>query len=109
MGLPYDARATDAWACGVVLFALLESRLPFDIIAGAPPGARRGRVAHRIARCEWSWAAGENMPPCWDPAKDIVERLLRRRERRIALTDVQTLDWVRGGIDIPGGLRCADE
>ncbi|KAI9768013.1 MAG: hypothetical protein M1840_005325 [Geoglossum simile] len=107
MGLPYDARSTDAWACGVVLFAILESRLPFDIVGGT--GARRGRVAHRIARCEWSWG-DDQMGPLWEGAKDVVEGLLRRRERRLALADVQALEWVRGGIDIPGGgLRCAGE
>ena len=29
-GRPYDGRETDAWACGVVLFALVARRLPFD-------------------------------------------------------------------------------
>ncbi|TAQ83961.1 hypothetical protein B7494_g7720 [Chlorociboria aeruginascens] len=30
MGQPYDGRSTDAWSLGVLLYALLESRLPFD-------------------------------------------------------------------------------
>ncbi|KAI0628759.1 kinase-like domain-containing protein, partial [Trametes polyzona] len=30
MGRPYDGRETDAWACGVVLYALASRRLPFD-------------------------------------------------------------------------------
>lgn len=29
-GGPYDGRATDAWACGVVLFAIVTGGLPFD-------------------------------------------------------------------------------
>jgi len=52
LGQPYDGRATDAWALGVILYSLLESRLPFD----PPPDARRpGKVAHRIAMGQWKW------------------------------------------------------
>ena len=52
LGQPYDGRATDAWALGVILYCLLESRLPFD----PPPNARRsGKVAHRIAMGQWKW------------------------------------------------------
>jgi protein-serine/threonine kinase len=52
LGQPYDGRATDSWALGVILYSLLESRLPFD----PPPDARRpGKVAHRIAMGQWKW------------------------------------------------------
>lgn len=43
-GRGYDARATDAWACGVVLFAVCVRRLPFgdgvDADAGEGTGIR---------------------------------------------------------------------
>lgn len=65
MGQPYDGRATDAWSLGVLLYALLESRLPFDPYY--PPGSMvpngvdamrmRSRTSHRIARVEWRWIA----------------------------------------------------
>lgn len=52
LGQPYDGRSTDAWALGVLLYALIEGRLPFD----APPGRPdRSRNTHRIARCDWIW------------------------------------------------------
>ncbi|KAJ9639476.1 hypothetical protein H2199_006510 [Coniosporium tulheliwenetii] len=41
LGQPYDGRQTDAWALGVLLYALVEGRLPFDP-APAGPGKRRG-------------------------------------------------------------------
>ncbi|KAF8496836.1 kinase-like domain-containing protein [Russula emetica] len=54
----YDGRETDAWALGVVLFALVTRSLPFD--SPPPPTdaeverARRKWVL-RVVRGEWSW------------------------------------------------------
>ncbi|KAF7359169.1 hypothetical protein MSAN_01258600 [Mycena sanguinolenta] len=73
-GRRYDARETDAWACGVVLYALCGRRLPFGEGAiantradevgpgriGREGGAREGAAARRhwlmcIARGEYEW------------------------------------------------------
>ncbi|KAJ7221620.1 kinase-like protein [Mycena pura] len=68
-GGKYDARETDAWACGVVLYALCVRRLPFGEGAAGPGdggrigregGARAANAARRhwlmsIARGEWEW------------------------------------------------------
>ena len=67
----YDARKTDAWACGVVLYALVARHLPFGEGVGAQSiggnriggerGAGRGSAAERrhwlmrIARGEYEW------------------------------------------------------
>jgi protein-serine/threonine kinase len=58
----YDGRETDAWALGVVLFALTTRSLPFDppLPLDVPPTdgeverARR-RWVLRVVRGEWSW------------------------------------------------------
>ncbi|KAJ7491139.1 kinase-like protein [Mycena latifolia] len=69
-GRRYDARETDAWACGVVLYALCGRRLPFgEGVAGGgggrigreggqreDPGARRHWLMC-IARGEYEWPA----------------------------------------------------
>ncbi|KAJ6546869.1 kinase-like domain-containing protein [Mycena capillaripes] len=73
-GRRYDARETDAWACGVVLYALCARRLPFGEGAargdeasegriGREGGVREGVAARRhwlmsIARGEWEWPEG---------------------------------------------------
>ena len=49
MAKAYDGRETDAWACGVVLYALATRRLPFD--APSPDG-----IPHdQLARIEADW------------------------------------------------------
>lgn len=68
-GRPYDGRETDAWACGVVLYALATRRLPFDrqrtreqdetnqpsAPNKADLRAERRALLVRIAKAEFSW------------------------------------------------------
>ncbi|KAK7024012.1 kinase-like domain-containing protein [Favolaschia claudopus] len=79
-GRRYDARETDAWACGVVLYGLCARRLPFGEGAtsndgpgriGREGGVRESAATRRhwlmcIARGEWEWpsvsAAHEERP-----------------------------------------------
>lgn len=124
MGQPYDGRATDAWALGVLLYALMEGRLPFD----PPPGGSeqqkmRSRTAHRIARCEWKWykladgggggsgggGGGDGQgqldgvalaQPELDGGKHIVEGLLKRASKRWKLDTVEADEWVRDAITV---------
>ncbi|KAF1847523.1 kinase-like protein [Cucurbitaria berberidis CBS 394.84] len=112
LGQPYDGRSTDAWALGVLLYALMEGRLPFD----PPPGkaASRSRAAHRIARCDWVWVKFGNEDGEWDPekgvewagARECVEGLLKKVSRgRKSLEDIEKVEWVQQGIQVEGGLK----
>ena len=110
LGQEYDGRSTDAWALGVVLYAIMEGRLPFDVVPGS---RRRSPTSHKIARCEWQWVRWADDEGEWDavkgqelnPAKDIVEGLIAKRRSRWDLTKVAETEWVRGGVAVPGGLR----
>jgi protein-serine/threonine kinase len=122
LGQPYDGRATDAWSLGVLLYALIESRLPFD----PPPGASdyqrmRSRTSHRIARVEWSWIkyAGEDgdhdanialfEKDGLKGAMEITEGLLKRARSRWPLSQVVEHEWVRDAIQVEGGLKFPEE
>ncbi|KIW12119.1 hypothetical protein PV08_09393 [Exophiala spinifera] len=119
MGQPYDGRQTDAWALGVLLYALMEGRLPFDPLPGArgDPATLRARTPHRIARCEWAWVKYGDEDGNWDPEKGrefagadlCVDGLLKRNTRRKPLAELREMPWVKEGIQVDGGLRWVEE
>ncbi|KAI4111144.1 MAG: hypothetical protein LQ339_000872 [Xanthoria mediterranea] len=114
MGQEYDGRATDAWALGVLLYAIMEGRLPFDPIPGS---RRKSPTSHRIARCEWSWVKWADSDGEWDTgkgaslegARKIVEGLLLRASRRWSLGKVEATEWVGQGMAVVSGLKIDDD
>lgn len=95
----YDGRETDAWALGVVLFALLTRTLPFDPppTLDVPPAdteAERARMRWvlRVVRGEWSWPVVPQAPadtPMCDGA--TVESPEPRGTALMRMTAVQNL------------------
>ncbi|THV70849.1 Pkinase-domain-containing protein [Aureobasidium pullulans] len=120
LGQPYDGRSTDGWALGVLLYALMESRLPFDCPPGKP---ERSRPSHRIARADWMWCKFGDEDGEWDDTRDgskefkgwegaraVVEGLLKKvRMGRKGLGEIEDMDWVKEGIQVEGGLKAFDD
>jgi serine/threonine protein kinase len=63
-GQKYEGGATDIWSCGVILFALLTGRLPFD----------DKNVRHLLGKVR---AGSFEVPPYVDPlAEDLIRKML---------------------------------
>ena len=115
----YDARETDAWACGVVLYTLVVQKLPFGegVVGNKSAGERpdkteRKKWLMRIAKGEYSWpevgnaesALADLVGPSLASscgAKRIVGKLLVRDPgKRARIADLWADPWMKGtGID----------
>ncbi|KAK0455215.1 kinase-like domain-containing protein [Desarmillaria tabescens] len=118
----YDARETDAWACGVALYEIMTRLLPFGEgpsdgkpygrakFAGTPSERRQWLI--KIARAEWKWPEGskhgdgeESIVECTG-ARRMVERLLvRDPSKRSRIIDLWDDEWMSGLVSPPPSGR----
>ncbi|SCV00403.1 LAMI_0G04808g1_1 [Lachancea mirantina] len=93
MGVPYDGKLSDSWALGVVLFALLEDRLPFDPLPTSARSSRQRRrsTVHRISCYEWQWLKFVDEA---HPAKEIVANCLQRKTTRWDVMKISETPYV---------------
>ncbi|KAK6463802.1 kinase-like domain-containing protein [Scheffersomyces coipomensis] len=121
MGLKYNGKLTDSWSVGVLIYAILEERLPFDLpsldvltASGISPSVIKRRrsknsSAHRIAMIDWDWFKvneylnddsniNADIKQIITQLKSIVQVLLVRRDKRITVTDICTnneFHWIK--------------
>ncbi|CEH18548.1 serine threonine-protein kinase [Ceraceosorus bombacis] len=85
-GKAYRGDASDIWSCGIILFALLCGRLPFDDpnIQVLLSKVKRGRF---------------EMPAFLEPgAKDLISRMLEiQPERRLRMDQIMRHPWFTNG------------
>lgn len=95
MGYDYDGRQTDAWACGIVLYALAVRSLPFDPKSLDNGHGSRRRYLVRIAKCEYSWPSDASL--AIEDLRKVVRRLLvRDPARRAKIVDLWDEEFMRG-------------
>lgn len=98
----YDAKKTDIWACGVVLFIMF---------AGFPP-FQQPRVSDwwfeklNSNRQALFWKAHERSHPFPEAFKDLINNVLRVDEaRRFTIEQIRAHPWFNGPIIPPEQLR----
>ncbi|KAM0787411.1 hypothetical protein ACM66B_003494 [Microbotryomycetes sp. NB124-2] len=82
-GLNYHGSSSDIWSCGIILFALLTGRLPFD----------DENIRNLLAKVK---VGKFNMPQeLPTDAKDLIRRMLEvDPEKRITMDEIQKHPWV---------------
>jgi protein-serine/threonine kinase len=95
LGSSYDGRQTDAWACGIVLYALAVRSLPFDPKATNYGRDSRRKYFVRIASAEYSWP--EDATFATEDLRKVVARLLvRDANKRAKIVDLWEEDFMLG-------------
>jgi tRNA (cytidine32/guanosine34-2'-O)-methyltransferase len=94
MGRSYDGRETDAWAMGVVLYALVAGELPFDgPEMGKSEKEERKRRMMRIAKGQYTWPEGVGSAA----VREVVDRLLvRDPKKRMRVVESWDTEWFKG-------------
>ncbi|EPY49424.1 CAMK protein kinase Ppk27 [Schizosaccharomyces cryophilus OY26] len=112
MGLAHDGFKADCWSLGILLFSMIEGRLPFDAIPPFedPPDIRIKRYVQRLVRLTYNWIRCK--PPkkqehelsdnsasysldLWIEARDLVQSLLVHRDHRPYSQEILKNSWIR--------------
>lgn len=93
-GIEYNGTEVDAWSCGVVLYAMLFGRFPFNSNANK-------RIAQKIIDCEYKlpWAVSED-------AQNLLKDLLCVNPlKRLTVKEALNSRWFQNSsIEYPIGL-----
>ncbi|GLC38360.1 hypothetical protein PLESTM_000717400 [Pleodorina starrii] len=106
----YDGHKADIWSAGVVLYAMLFSRVPFEVMqepqqpgqgqqgAGAGGGAARDRAAtiQRILEGDWCVPPGMTVSP--QCLHLLTQMLVPDPNRRISMAEIMEHPWFRSGL-----------
>ena len=90
---PFDGRAIDIWAVGIMLFTMLVGGPPHAI-----PTRRDARFEAigqgRLIEVLQAWECTELVP---DPAQDILNGMLREEPAaRVTVAEIEAHPWLRG-------------
>ncbi|GIL87876.1 hypothetical protein Vretifemale_15924, partial [Volvox reticuliferus] len=101
----YDGHKADIWSAGVVLYAMLFSRVPFEVMhepaqqgqGQGQPGARdRAATIQRILEGDWSVPPGMSVTP--QCLHLLTQMLVPNPARRITMAAIMEHPWFRSGL-----------
>ncbi|GIL67789.1 hypothetical protein Vafri_21068 [Volvox africanus] len=101
----YDGHKADIWSAGVVLYAMLFSRVPFEVMhepaqqgqGQGQPGARdRAATIQRILEGDWSVPPGMSVTP--QCLHLLTQMLVPNPARRISMAAIMEHPWFRSGL-----------
>lgn len=85
---PYSAALADVWSCGVCLFAMIATRLPFG--GSEDTAADRGALRSKVLSGVW-----DVRPPCSAAACGLLEAMLSvAAAERITLIEILEHEWM---------------
>ena len=92
---PYDGTKVDAWACGVILYAMLEGDYPFGVGGGKGVGRKGDKQLHE--RLRRGWAAVEFPRHFQRGAIALLKRLLTADPAvRVSCQEALMDEWFQG-------------
>lgn len=94
----YDGKKADVWSTGIMLYAMLFCRYPFDSAEDSSLGsAERGqRMMKRIVKGHWSFPPAPKLTPS---CQDLLRQLLTvDSSRRASLQEVMEHPWFQEGL-----------
>ncbi|GFR52332.1 hypothetical protein Agub_g14872 [Astrephomene gubernaculifera] len=105
-GQAYRATAADVWACGVMLFAMLLGRFPYDHAGHPDPnsdGAHVEVLAEQMQVVEGEWAKSPRLAPyvalLSEQCRDFLAKLLDADEaRRINIPSIREHPWFKAAL-----------
>ncbi|GIL65194.1 hypothetical protein Vafri_18977 [Volvox africanus] len=100
-GKTYSATAADVWACGVMLFAMLLGRFPYDHVGHPDPnssGAHFEVWTEQMKASNGDWQATPRVAPhinlLTEECKDLLGKMLDTEEKqRITIPEIRKHAW----------------
>ncbi|CAL8464979.1 g4514 [Coccomyxa elongata] len=92
----YDGKQADVWSSGVMLYAMLVCRYPFERPEDDDDPKGQHRIVQRIIKCDYEWPRDKPVSP---ELKDLMSKIfVADPAARISIAQIQKHPWFRKGL-----------